>query len=81
MRRAEGMPVVPCVAAGGLAARCVTSAAHVPHGTLSYMPALFGMWCAGYVIQELLRDLPLQRRGRTPKKHAASRQPPSERER
>lgn len=34
-----------------------------PQGTISYMPALFGLRCAAVVIQHLLRDLPLKRRG------------------
>lgn len=38
-----------------------------PNGTISYMPALFGLHCAGYVIEQLLRDLPLERRGQTPR--------------
>lgn len=37
-----------------------------PQGTVSYMPALFGLHCAAVVIQHRLRDVPLQRRGRTP---------------
>ena len=36
-----------------------------PHGTLSYMPAIFGLVCAGHVIQTLLADLPLPRRGQS----------------
>lgn len=35
------------------------------HGTISYMPALFGMHCAGYVVQRLLDGLPFVRRGET----------------
>lgn len=38
------------------------------HGTVSYMPALFGLHCAGFVIQKLLADLSFTRRGDTPGK-------------
>lgn len=41
------------------------------HGTISYMPGLFGLHCAGYVIQELLTDIPYERRGDTAKEPAA----------
>lgn len=37
-----------------------------PQGTVSYMPALFGLHCAGVVIRHLLADLPFVRRGETP---------------
>jgi tRNA A37 threonylcarbamoyladenosine dehydratase len=39
----------------------------LPKGTISYMPALFGLHCAAYVIQQLLADVPLRRRGLTPR--------------
>ena len=32
-------------------------------GTISYMPALFGLHCASVVIRHLLRDVPFRRRG------------------
>lgn len=37
-----------------------------PQGTVSYMPALFGLHCASVVIRHLLADLPFVRRGETP---------------
>lgn len=35
------------------------------HGTVSYMPGLFGLHCAGFVIQKLLADISFIRRGDT----------------
>ncbi|MDT8390868.1 MAG: tRNA threonylcarbamoyladenosine dehydratase [Lentisphaeria bacterium] len=35
------------------------------HGTLSYMPGLFGLHCAGFVIQRLLAEISFTRRGDT----------------
>ncbi len=37
-----------------------------PQGTISYMPALFGLHCASVVLRHLLRELPFVRRGETP---------------
>lgn len=37
-----------------------------PQGTISYMPALFGLHCASVVLRHLLADLPFVRRGETP---------------
>jgi tRNA A37 threonylcarbamoyladenosine dehydratase len=39
-----------------------------PQGTISYMPALFGLHCAAVVIRDLVRPIPFIRRGDTPKK-------------
>ena len=37
-----------------------------PQGTISYLPALFGLHCAAAVIRHLLADLPFVHRGETP---------------
>jgi tRNA A37 threonylcarbamoyladenosine dehydratase len=36
-------------------------------GTISYMPAMFGLHCAAAVIQDLLHPVPFTRRGDTPR--------------
>jgi len=43
------------------------------HGTISYMPGLFGLHCAGYVIQSLLKGVDFVRRGDTPPTRNAKR--------
>ncbi len=37
-----------------------------PNGTISYLPALFGLYCAAHVIQQLLTHLAFQRQGDYP---------------